>query len=270
MVMLAGCGDLPRDANASDDADAPSALPDRVTPDLKAYEQAGAQLVAKLGQPGTSITPPDENDPSFRVFRDQAWALKDVLGSSQFPVGIKTSESVCGPATSVILGYQLAGAHALPKGGDEAATVNAITQLSTRNMAEHFDQLFPIMIFGTHCLMAHIPVMEDFVKNLPSQSLTETRIKGIRQIRSGVFNSVSGLMMMISDPQLGQSRRTAVLKTLAEDVSLLPIALPQAELDKIRDQLQEVRPFLDKETQPYFEEINEKLVSVHCGALCST
>jgi len=206
--------------------------------------------------------------------------LLDILGDSQTFLDkrpftaddMPTLMEVCGVANKISVSYML---HGLDKGlagvdkNDVQAAARAMQAVAMRNVFEYQDELAILMPFTLRCQARMAPLMEDFLRQLPPEELTDIRKGGVHQIQNGAFGSYSGYLTMITGSGIKDANLRRMSGTMAEVAPAYASIMQLAQ----RRQLHELATATKAKTPAALagdlEKVIQAMASDSCNALCS-
>jgi hypothetical protein len=248
LVGLAACGK------------APAAPVDPGAPSAKTFDAAAQALLAELNASPAKAAPPRTTDPVYQRFAEETGKVSSALGTPVMPItNIDSMLAICGTASKVLNGYVQFTAPGAPPPTDGGR----------KNIETYFEEIYPILTFSAHCSAVHMPTVESFAQGLSATDMNETRKGGIRQVRSGAFSTVSGLLLTASDPTLGAPRTTEIMTLLAQDIDEFIIALTPEQRTQLLDQVSKLPATATTGREPQVKQITDTLKSTQCGKVCS-
>ncbi|MBY5927405.1 MULTISPECIES: hypothetical protein [unclassified Halomonas] len=149
-------------------------------------------------------------------------------------------------------------------------TLDSVQLMMKENALNYSVVLEPLMVFSLRCNSYTIPVLEEFVRLLPSHEVTKVRMEGLSMFRNGIFNMIVGSLNVIADEEISTEHRLETASTLdevaAEFSSAMTIPLRQRAEELVRSAREgSVPPFRE-----YLVRIEEALKDRGCNALCAT
>lgn len=207
-------------------------------------------------------------------------ALLDVLGDNRTFLDKRpfTADDmsplmeVCGIANKISVSYML---HGLDKGlagvdkNDLQAAARAMQAVAMRNVFEYQDELAILMPFTLRCQARMAPLMEDFLRKLPPEELTDVRKGGVRQIQNGAFGSYSGYLTMITGSGIKDANLRRMSGTMAEVAPSYASIMQLAQRRQLRELATATKAKVPAALASDLEKVIEAMASDSCNALCS-
>ena len=109
---------------------------------------------------------------------------------------------------------------------EQASKMRSLMMANTIRFQPELIRLAP---FHIHCLGLSVPLIVEFVRELPAEQMNTVRRDGLAKVRSGYTEMLAGLMQIINNTQYGLDFRNAIAKAMAETAPALVslLTLPQ-------------------------------------------
>lgn len=192
------------------------------------------------------------------------------LGTPAFPASAETMEAdVCGAAFKATVAYMLFGLDKEIKPGMSSADSGQLfLAIQQKNFSAFQDEVVPLLVFSTHCQALHIPVVENFIANLPVEQITAIRRNGIKQLRLGIRQMVVGSIQQLADPNLKDINRHAMFFGVVRDLpTFVPILKPE-ERAQMRQFLEQQIAIAPSEFQEQIKGTIAAFQTDKCEGLC--
>lgn len=264
--LLIGCGNPPSQAKQS--AAAPAAQP----ASRERYVEAADALIGSLGKPGQGPpTMPSTSDRTVARYLSEAQSLRAALGTADMPAtNVGEGLALCGKGAEIQLSYQLAGlAGRLAKDSPAAQVAEETQKLMVENTKKYFATIFPIMLFNQHCYAAYAPAIERWVASAEPGFLNEERLGGLRQMRTGDAQIITGMLLMFADPGATAKGREVIWKQLDADWDGLALMLSPVERRSVQEVMERLAPYVPADARASYATLGPRLQGAACGVVCS-
>lgn len=241
-------------------------------PQAQVFANGVAVLKAKLGPQKEFREPPAATDAEAA----RAWAnvrsSMAVFGTPAFPVrDYETFEAVCGPLNEMSVQIAMAGA-----GGGKLAALKdkpdeGMKQLRTlmqANNVKHQDVLLMLASSNVKCMALHLPFFERFWEALPADQKTPVRADGLRQMRTGAANMLTGIAINGVDPQMKLANRTIAIQAAAAYAPAYARTMSLVQRKALMQTLSKSAPGLAARYPQEYKAIARALSDQTCVALC--
>ncbi len=232
------------------------------------FADASAALVARLGSIESGRPAVGMTDADIRAQFDRIERTMDQFDTPAFPVdGLNSFDAVCGVLNQINVRYALDGLAAYRAGGG-TTDGPAIMQFMNRNALRFQDEVVLLTNRLIQCQSVHIPALTSFFEGLPAEQRTETRLQGLRQMRRGQAQMISGVLITVHDPAVRPENRLRALGALQRHVGLFVAAMPLAERAAL---LQGLTPLLttgDAASAEGRQAVRRALQNDSCARLC--
>lgn len=140
---------------------------------------------------------------------------------------------------------------------------------TARNVALFQDEIaraqaFLIMVFG-----AAAPALNDLVSRLPSGQLDEARRQGLRQMRLGILEYVSGIVLALRSPSLKPANRLLVTQAFADNAAALAALVSGDDRTALSAAMITALPSLTGEAQAAAKRFIATMQEAPCNGLCA-
>ncbi|MCZ0734643.1 hypothetical protein [Phreatobacter sp. AB_2022a] len=140
---------------------------------------------------------------------------------------------------------------------------------TARNVATFQDEItraqaFLIMVFG-----AAAPALNDLVSRLPPGQFDETRKQGLRQMRLGILEYVSGIVLALRSPALSPANRQRVTQAFADNAVALAALVSGDDRVALSAAMITALPALTGEAQASAKRFIAAMQETPCEGLCA-
>ncbi len=189
------------------------------------FARAAAALNQRLGtvETGPLVESTDQVANASDIAQiEQAMAA---FGTPAFPVDeFATIDRVCDPLNQLSVRHLLDGAPALrrpagaaaPNSQETAAIAAQLQALQQRNSVRHQDPMVILSTSGIRCVVAHFPLLAQFLATLSPAELTPVRVGGVRQMRLGIAQTLYGAATALRDNATTTANRNRILNLMNE------------------------------------------------------
>lgn len=125
---------------------------------------------------------------------------------------------------------------------------------------------------GAYLLQVQVAQLEaaaDFVGTLPAEQMNETRRKGVRMMRLGAVQQVTGLALMLRSPELRPENRELLLDALGASAGKLTAATPITDRTAMKAQIDAVLPSLSAREREKAQMLASAFANQDCAGLCA-
>ena len=117
--------------------------------------------------------------------------------------------------------------------------------------------------------VVQLEAITDFLETLPASELTETRQSGLRQMRLGNSELITGVIIMMRSEGLSSENRDILLTTLVDSADALSNSMPPVERASVMAQLDVALPSLAESEQIKAQMARSKFDLKECIGLCT-
>lgn len=139
---------------------------------------------------------------------------------------------------------------------------------TARNTAEYQDELARSHAFLLKVVAASLVAINDFGAHLSKDEKTETRFDGIRQMRLGLQEIVTGVALALRNPALREANQTLLARGLAENAAAIVAGIAPADRAALAAALRAAQPALKPEAKKAVEQFVGVAEKAPCDGLC--
>jgi hypothetical protein len=125
---------------------------------------------------------------------------------------------------------------------------------------------------GTYCLRVlavEIDALADFLKTLPANQMNKARRTGLRRLRLGIIEFVSGLTLMLRSPGLRAENRTLLLDSLSDTAAQLASVAVPVDRAAMMALIDTVLPSLSETERDKAQAFKSVFARQDCTGLCA-
>ena len=137
------------------------------------------------------------------------------------------------------------------------------------NSLEYQDEIARAGAYQLQVQAASFEAVADFARTLPADQMNETRRQGVRMIRLGAVQHVTGLTLMLRSPGLRPENRAVLLDALVETAARLAAATTIADRAAMTAQIDAVVPSLSGAERSKAETLKAAFARQDCAGLCA-
>lgn len=115
---------------------------------------------------------------------------------------------------------------------------------SARNTVEYQDEIVRSRAFLLKAIAASVEAVNDFDAHLKKEERTEERIQGLRKMRLGLLEIVSGAVLLLRNPALREPNQTLLANALAESAASVVAGIAPPDRKALVTALHAARPVL--------------------------
>lgn len=218
-----------------------------------------------------------KNNNMPRITETQVAELISVLSDSNRFLNAASRETkdlndlmeICGKANAVSMKYALFGLKdAIDPKADQNEVAVRLQQLMEKNILAFQNELELVQPFLIRCLAKQNPLVNDFLKTLKPEEITEVRIQGMRMVRNGTFNMHIGYLQTLSFEGLNESYREKLLQSLSETAERYSATLQPMARQKISDIAKLLQLSSPERFRGDLQAIIEAMSVTTCDGLC--
>lgn len=116
---------------------------------------------------------------------------------------------------------------------------------------------------------AELEAITDFVKTLPAAEMTEPRRAGLQQVRLGINEMVTSMILMLRSPGQRAANRDILLNTLSDSAATMAASMPLADRMALSAQVEAVLPALSAPEREKALAFKSVFKSTECTGLCA-
>lgn len=177
---------------------------------------------------------------------------------------------MCGRANSLVMSYALFDMkkHIDPKASPTQVALQ-VRNLMVKNALAYQDELERLQPFSVRCMAREIPLLGDFVASLKPNEFTYVRRAGLRQARTGIFETYYGFLQAANDSSLKESYRARLLEALSETAKPYSSILQLAARQQVVGLAKMVQRNASASLEPHLASIIDAMSSSACTGLCN-
>ncbi len=137
------------------------------------------------------------------------------------------------------------------------------------NTAFFQDEIAVATSYNVDAVVAGLLAISDFLKTLPADQLTETRIAGLRQVRLGLNEMVTGTILMLRSPDISPDNRAILLGSLVKGADAFAGAMTPVDRAAMVAQVDTVLPGLTGPEAEIGQDIRASFGMTSCSGLCA-
>lgn len=139
---------------------------------------------------------------------------------------------------------------------------------TARNTAEYQDELARSHAFLLKAVAASLQAINDFGAHLSKDEKTESRFDGIRQMRLGLQEIVTGVALALRNPALSEANQTLLARGLADNAADIVAGIAPADRTALVTALQASQPALKPNAKKAVEQFVATAQKASCDGLC--
>lgn len=225
---------------------------------LKAMETAFQALDVLVRETRAQGSLPRLSDPAHAKVLDRLWDVKATLGRQPYRAAdIRALLTIADRANAVFKTYILFTPQA-----------DAVPDLAA-NTFEYQDELSRSGAYVLHVFAAQLEAITDFAMAMPTAQMNEVHRAGVRQLRLGINQQVTGLALMLRSKGLKSENRLILLDALDHAAVLLASVSPVADRAAMVAQIDAILPDLSASERDKAQSIRSAFTSRECGRLCA-
>lgn len=138
-----------------------------------------------------------------------------------------------------------------------------------RNAAEYQDEISRSQAFLIKAAAASLEAIADFMSQLPPDAKTEARLQGVRQMRLGLQEIVSGMALGLRSPALSEANQILLAKALSDSAPRIIAGLSPEDRNALVANLKAAQPALKPAAQKPIADVIAAAGSAPCEDLCA-
>lgn len=224
-----------------------------------AYIDASVAAVESLAsvEPGKARLPRLSDPVEGKVLRD-VWNDAAILGKGPYTADdIPALLNIVQKQTRILQAYTLFS----PNPGK-------VQPDTARNVVEYQDELSRSHAFLLKAIAASLQAINDFGAHLAKDEKTDERFAGLRQMRLGLQQIITGVALALRNPALREANQTLIASSLAENAAGLVAGIGQADRTALIAALQATRPALKPAADKSVAAFIATAGSAACEGLC--
>ncbi len=111
--------------------------------------------------------------------------------------------------------------------------------------------------------------MADFVSTLPASEMTAPRRTGLQQVRLGINEMITSVILMVRSPGLNPANRDILLGALADNAAVMAASTPRADRAALVAQTEAILPALAGAEHEKALAFKSAFENGECGVLCT-
>lgn len=139
---------------------------------------------------------------------------------------------------------------------------------TARNTVEYQDELTRTRAFLLKAVAAAMQAIGDFDANLAAEDRTEERLQGLRQMRLGLQEIITGAATALREPALREANQTLLARGLADNATTILAGLAPTERKALAATLQAARPALKPAAARAVDQFVAATQKAACEGLC--
>ncbi|MGQ4275402.1 hypothetical protein [Terrihabitans sp. B22-R8] len=137
------------------------------------------------------------------------------------------------------------------------------------NSAEYQDEITRAAAYMTKVFAVQLEATSDFVATLPPAQMNGSRREGLRRVRLGIMEQVSGFTLMLRSPGLRSENRILLLDALNGSSGPLTKAISLADRAAMMAQIDAALPSLSEAERDKALTLKAAFASQDCTGLCA-
>lgn len=178
--------------------------------------------------------------------------------------------NVCGSATKVMMAYALHGVSSQPDDEKDPAQAAArITRVVEANFVAYQDEIFPLYAFVLRCSGRQVPLLTRFAQGLKPEEFTEVRRAGLNQARSGMQQTLTGILVEMGDSKIRIENKRTALAALGDTAALFASAMKPDARSQIKAAASNAGANAAAELRPGLDKVASAMSTADCTGLCA-
>ncbi len=137
------------------------------------------------------------------------------------------------------------------------------------NTFKYQDEIVRAGAYALQVQAAALEALADFVKTLPAEQMNETRRAGLRQVRLGITEQVTGITLLLRSPGIRPENRDLLLDALGGAAAKLAQAATPADRAAMAAQIDAVMPSLTEPERAKAQALKSAYTQQSCVDLCT-
>jgi hypothetical protein len=197
-------------------------------------------------------------DPVYGKVLDDVWNEAAILGKEPYSAAdIPALLNIVQKQTRILQAYTLFS----PDGGKTPPD-------TARNTVEYQDELTRSHVFLLKAVAASLQAINDFGAHLTKDEKTESRFDGIRQMRLGLQQIVTGVALALRNPALREANQTLLARSLASNAADIVAGIAPADRTALVTALQAAQPALKPNAKKAVDQFIATAQKASCDGLC--
>ncbi|MGO4173672.1 hypothetical protein [Bosea sp. TAF32] len=139
---------------------------------------------------------------------------------------------------------------------------------TAKNVAEYQDELTRTHVFLLKAVAASLQAINNFGAHLQADEKTDARFQGIRQMRLGLQQIVTGAALALRNPALKPQNQLLIARILAENAADIAAGIAPPDRQALIASLQAAQPVLKPDAQKAVGEFIQTVSAAPCDGLC--
>ncbi|WP_089176224.1 hypothetical protein [Bosea sp. AS-1] len=139
---------------------------------------------------------------------------------------------------------------------------------TAKNTVEYQDEITRTRAFLLKTTAASVQAASDFEARLTKEEKTDSRIQGLRQMRVGLFEIISGVALDLRNPGLREPNQALLARALAENAAGIVAGTAPADRKALVTALQAAKPVLKPAAEKSVATFVAAATSAPCEGLC--
>lgn len=180
----------------------------------------------------------------------------------------KLSE-VCGKASSLNYLYLFHDARDINWAGlSQRQMSEALQATLLKNSIRYQNETTQLLSFVVSCLAQSMPLLEEFIRSLDENELTEIRVQGLVQTKKGILDIYFGIIKSLQDNKISRGNKLILVRALASNsIKYLPLISFENRRLLIK-LLEEVKVVSEKDVIEHLDKTILILSDEQCDWLC--
>lgn len=139
---------------------------------------------------------------------------------------------------------------------------------TARNVVEYQDELAHSHAFLLKAVSASLEAINNFGANLSQDEKTDARFQGLRQMRLGLQEIITGVALALRNPALREANQTLIARGLADNAAGIVAGIAPPDRTALVTALQAARPSLKPAAEKAVSAFIATATSAPCNGLC--
>lgn len=139
---------------------------------------------------------------------------------------------------------------------------------TARNTGEYQDELARSHAFLLKAVAASLQAINDFGAHLSQDEKTDTRFQGLRQMRLGLQEIITGAAVALRNPALREANQTLIARSFADNAATIVAGIAPPDRTALVTALQAARPVLKPNAEKAVSAFIATATSAPCNGLC--
>jgi len=139
---------------------------------------------------------------------------------------------------------------------------------TAKNVVEYQDELTRTHVFLLKAVAASLQAINNFGAHLQADEKTEARFQGIRQMRLGLQQILTGASLALRNPALKPENQLLIARSLAQNAADIAAGVAPADRQAMIAALQAAQPVLKPDAKKAVGEFIQTVSAAACDGLC--